>query len=69
MPEHLIEFVYEEMTTDTDGDCRQSKRLEDLYNNAGKCGRWHLDEAMMCLCGWTMETLIQRIKAAKAVTG
>ena len=65
---NLIELVYSEMTTDTDGDSRQAERLVRLYAEAGDIGKWHLDEAMMCLCGWTMKTLIQRQKAVSAIT-
>ena len=60
MQRHLIELIYEEMTSDTDGDSRQSERLALLYKEAGDIGKWHLDEAMMALCGWTMKTLIAK---------
>ena len=37
----------------------QSARLKCLYNEAGPVGKWHINEAMMCICGWTMDTLIE----------
>ena len=59
MDRHLIEVIYEAMTSDTDGNERQSARLKCLYNEAGPVGKWHINEAMMCICGWTMDTLIE----------
>ena len=66
MERHLIEVIYQEMTSDTDGDARQSERLVRLYQVAGEIGKWHLDEAMMALCGWTMQTLIEKAEKVTA---
>ena len=66
MERHLIEVIYQEMTSDMDGDARQSERLIRLYQEAGEIGKWHIDEAMMALCGWTMQTLIEKAEKATA---
>lgn len=68
MKRHLIEFIYEQMTNDSDGDQKQAERLVRLYRDAGKVGQWHLDECMMCLCGWTMETLIHQLQLENSKT-
>lgn len=59
MKRHLIEIIFEAMTTDTDGNEKQADRLERLYNEADQTKKKLIDEVMMCLCGWTMKTLIE----------
>jgi hypothetical protein len=53
----LIATITEEILSD---DTDQSNRLQSLYENGTEQDRKAIDEAMMCVCGWTLETLIQR---------
>jgi hypothetical protein len=39
-------------------DDDQSARLTDLYEKASMPQKGLLDEAFICLCGWSLETLI-----------
>jgi hypothetical protein len=51
----LIERVFEAMTGDDSDD---SERLERLYLDADAAGRQLLDDAFICVCGWSLKTLL-----------
>jgi hypothetical protein len=57
---HLIERIHNEMTTDDDNLARQSERLTDAYEFADPAGKALLNTAFICLCGWSLETLLKR---------
>ena len=60
--QHLIEKIFEEMSTDGDADERQAERLVRLYQESSQKEKELIDQVMMCICGWTMKTLIEGVE-------
>jgi hypothetical protein len=59
---NLIELIRYEMDTDVDDMDKQSRLAIDTYKNAGVKARKAVDEVMTCVCGWTMQSLIDKMK-------
>lgn len=57
---NLIERITDEMATDTDNMAKQSAMLADTYTSADEAGKKLLDDAFVCLCGWSMKTLLEQ---------
>ena len=53
----LIAHISNAMCSD---DTDQSVRLATLYDAADDRGKDLLDQAFICLCGWSMKTLIEQ---------
>lgn len=51
----LIERIYEEMLSDDEDD---SDRLKALYEQATPDQKKVLDDALICICGYSLQTLI-----------
>jgi len=60
MDDCIINRVQRHMATDDDDPIDQSERLRDLYTGATKAQRKLLDDAFICLCGWSLDSLLQR---------
>lgn len=57
--ENILERILGLMQSDDDNTKRQSTRLKNLYENADKDGKELLDNALLCICGYTLKTLIK----------
>lgn len=55
----VISVIQEEMATDTEND---SAKLIDLYQKVSKEERALLDYMLVCLCGYTMSSIIEKAK-------
>jgi hypothetical protein len=56
---NLIERITQEMADDDDNMTKQSELLAETYESADAAGKKLLDDAFVCLCGWTMKTLLE----------
>lgn len=55
---NLIERIQYEMSTDTEDWEDQSERLEQIYLKAPRETRDVLDDALICICGYSFRTLL-----------
>lgn len=55
---NILETVLDEMQSDDRNTLAQSKKLTTLYGTQDKDGQELLDAAFICLCGWSLKTLI-----------
>lgn len=61
MPEQyegLVAHITREIGND---DEDQSQMLADVYLSADEAGREILDQAFICLCGWSLKTLMEQV--------
>jgi len=56
----IVSRIAELIETD---DCDQSERLIDTYKAATKKQKEAIDDLMICLCGYSMPTLIDQERA------
>jgi hypothetical protein len=56
---NLIQKVFEEITTDTEGDDKQSTMLKNEYIEATVDQQKAIDRVFIALCGWSLKTLIE----------
>jgi hypothetical protein len=63
---NLIEKVFNEMSTDGDGNDKQSAIMEDEYTDAPVDQQKAIDRVFIALCGWSLRTLIKGHKATES---
>ena len=63
---NLIEKIYEEMTTDRDGNNKQAEILENEYKSAKIDQQKAIDRVFIALCGWSLKTLTKGHKATES---
>jgi hypothetical protein len=63
---NLIEKVYNEMSTDADGNEKQAQIMEDEYMDATEDQKKAIDRVFIALCGWSMKTLIEGHEATES---
>jgi hypothetical protein len=63
---NLIEKIYEEISTDGDGDDRQAEILHDEYIKATVDQQKAIDRVFIALCGWSLKTLIEGHEATES---
>ena len=63
---NLIEKIYEEMSTDSDGNDKQAGILQNAYAEARADQQKAIDRVFIALCGWSLKTLIEGHKATKS---
>jgi len=63
---NLIEKVYNEMSTDADGNEKQVQIMEDEYIDATKDQKKAIDRVFIALCGWSLKTLIEGHEATES---
>jgi hypothetical protein len=63
---NLIEKIYEEMTTDSDGNNKQAEILQNEYMDATTDQQKAIDRVFIALCGWSLKTLIEGHKATES---
>jgi hypothetical protein len=63
---NLIEKVYNEMSTDADGNEKQAQIMEDEYMDATEDQKKAIDRVFIALCGWSLKTLIEGHEATES---
>jgi hypothetical protein len=62
----LIEKIYEEMSTDSDGNDKQAEILQNEYTAATVDQQKAIDRVFIALCGWSLKTLIEGHEATES---
>jgi hypothetical protein len=62
---NLIEKVFEEMSTDADGNEKQAEIMEQEYTDATEDQKKAIDRVFIALCGWSLKTLIEGHEATE----
>ena len=62
----LIEKIYKEMSTDSDGNDRQAEILQNEYMAATVDQQKAIDRVFIALCGWSLKTLIEGHEATES---
>lgn len=57
---NLIDWIEEQMARDDEDRGKQSYRLRILYEESGVAERRALDDALICICGYSFETACDR---------
>jgi len=57
---NLIELIISEAQNDEENSNNQSERLEGLYDGADDKGKQLIDDALICICGWSLPSLRNR---------
>lgn len=55
----LIERIFEAMSEDDGNSTKYSDHLKKLYEKQNEKGKKIIDEALTCICGWSLETLLE----------
>ena len=63
---NLIEKVYNEMSTDADGNEKQAQIMENEYMDATEDQKKAIDRVFIALCGWSLKTIIEGHEATEA---
>jgi hypothetical protein len=63
---NLIEKVYQEMSTDADGNDKQAVILKKEYIDATQDQQQAIDRVFIALCGWSLRTFIKGHKATES---
>ena len=63
---NLIEKVYNEMSTDADGNEKQAQIMEDEYMDATEDQKKAIDRVFIALCWWSLKTLIEGHEATES---
>lgn len=56
----LIDRVQDEMESDDEDRQKQSAILLSVYDGADEKTKATIDEVFICLCGWSLKTLLNR---------
>jgi hypothetical protein len=62
---NLIEKIFEEMSTDSDGNDSQAEILQNEYTTATVDQQKAIDRVFIALCGWSLKTLIEGHEATE----
>ena len=63
---NLIEKLFEEMSTDADGNEKQAQIMEDEYMDATEDQKKAIDRIFIALCGWSLKTIIEGHEATES---
>ena len=63
---NVIEKVFEEMSTDADGNEKQAQILEQEYMDATEDQQKAINRVFIALCGWSLKTLIEGHEATES---
>ena len=55
---NLIDKIEEQMRTDDADRDKQSEELKTQYENASESEKKAIDDALISICGWSLETII-----------
>ena len=53
---NLVDWIEHQMARDDEDRGKQSYRLRVVYEESGPAERKALDDAMICICGYSLET-------------
>lgn len=56
--DNLIETIFDLMGYDEEDQTKQSEQLEALYEVCTDTQKKAIDNAMICLCGYSLDTII-----------
>ena len=62
---NLIKKIYDEMSTDSDGNAKQAEILQNAYAEATVDQQKAIDRVFIALCGWSLKTLIEGHEATE----
>lgn len=65
----LIERIQRAMECDEEDSGKQSRLLADTYNEASSEAKKVADDLFISLCGWSLDTLINRPEEVDKVDG
>lgn len=57
---NLIGTIFQEILSDDADQEEQSEKLYDLYEAQDEKGQKLIDDALICICGWGMESLLNK---------
>ena len=57
---NIIEFIRAEANSDDENTEKQSDILNRNYDEGTDEQKEAIDEALMCICGWTMKTIREK---------
>lgn len=57
---NIIDFIREEANKDEENTEKQSDILNRAYDEGTDEQKGAIDEALMCICGWTMKTIREK---------
>lgn len=60
---NLIEYLEKEMRTDDECILKKSKRIKRMYLNGSEDQKKLIDDVFITICGWSLDTIIQRTRA------
>ena len=63
---NIIEKIYEEISTDSDGNDKQAEILQNEYMKAMVDQQKAIDRVFIALCGWSLKTLIEGHEAMES---
>ena len=58
---NYLELIAREMQTDDSNWDDQSRRLKRLYDEATPEGKRVINDALICVCGWSMTSLTEKL--------
>ena len=59
---NTIQEIFDAMESDDANRAKQSNRLERLYRDSNARERMVLDAALICICGYSLDTMIKEGK-------
>jgi len=62
---YLVEKIFEQMGSDDANTDKQSATLLNIWNEATAEQKEALNDAMICICGWTMGSLIEMVNQSQ----
>ena len=60
--ENIMDTIYKEMHSDDMSTDDSSDRLKEAWEEATPKEREAMDEVLMCVCGWTYDTLRRKTR-------
>jgi hypothetical protein len=57
----LIDWIESQMMTDDEDRAKQSSKLRDLYETATAEQREILDDALICICGYSLKSALSSL--------
>ncbi len=58
MFDNSISTIYTQMSKDSEDPFKQSEQLESLYEIATNTQKKAIDNALICICGYSLDTII-----------
>jgi hypothetical protein len=65
MKANAIDLISKEMTGDDADRNDQSERLVRVYNQAGPVEKKAIDDALICICGWSLRSIFEKLESGR----